>query len=174
MDRVDPQQLKSAVEQVKDQSCGFGRGSGSFAAIKRAQKDFGISHFSITKALTVERADPKLFEEVLTGRVSLSAAYRTVKDCPQPTEVQSRPHRYSNETERGRQVHAKARDRMWNAVSTLEGIRIGLQDFAVDRALAGADGEEIKQWDRKLTESIRALGDLRSQIRKGSDSHVIN
>lgn len=171
MDRVNPNTLKNAVDQVKGECCGYGRGSGSFAAIKRAEEDFGISHFSITKGLTVERADLDLFREVLAGRVSLSAAYRKVKHCaePEPTEGETRPHRYSNKTQRGRQVHAKARERMWNAVSTLEGIRIGLQDFLVDRALAGADQEEIKQWDRKLTESITALRDLRSEIRKGSE-----
>lgn len=73
---------------------------------------------------------------------------------------------YSNDTERGRQVNAKAAQRIWNLISGLEGYRLGLKDFDVDRAINGASEEDIKQWDRTLTDSIKSLRELRSRLRE--------
>lgn len=95
-----------------------------------------------------------------TGKVR--PAFNKVNGCKNGPK---RPT-YSNDTKRGQLVNAKAAERVWKLISGLEGYRLGLQDFDVDRAISGASGEDIKQWDRTLTDSIKSLRELRSRLRE--------
>ena len=118
----------------------------------------GVSGATVGRAKQLKRERPDEFEQVKAGRKTINAALTGNAERKTPT--------FSNDTERGRQVHAKAAERVWKLVSGIDGYRMGLEGFDVDRALAGASDEDIKQWDRILTDSIKSFRELRSQIRK--------
>lgn len=133
----------------------------------RAREDagalVGVSGATVDRVRRVREEDPEAFEEIKSGETSPRAASDKLQRQKAPNK---KPHEFSNETERGRNVNRAAADRLWKVVSGLDGYRLGLRDFNVDRAITGATDEEVKQWDRTLTDSIKSLRELRSRLRE--------
>lgn len=133
----------------------------------RAREDagalVGVSGATVDRARRVKEQDPEAFEQVKSGELSPRAASDQIQRKNAP---EKKSHVFSNDTERGRQVNRKAAERLWKLVSGLDGYRMGLRDFDVSRAIAGATEEEINDWERTITDSIKAFRDLRTQLRE--------
>lgn len=123
----------------------------------------GVSGPSVERAARVKREAPEEFERVKNGEVTVSAAERKIRSNGKRKRLT-----FTSDNKHGRRVMAKAAQRLSNLVAGLDGYRMGLENFDVDRALLGAGAEDIKQWDEMLGESIKAFRELRSQIKKGA------
>lgn len=122
----------------------------------------GVSHATVDRAARIKREAPEEFERVKNGDVTVTTAERKIRGNGKRKRLT-----YTKDTKHGRQVTAKAAQRLSNLICSLDGYRVGLGNFDVDRALIGADAEDIKQWDRMLADSIKSFRELRSQIQKG-------
>jgi hypothetical protein len=133
----------------------------------RAREDagvlVGVSGATVDRVRRVKDEDPQAFEEIKSGAKSPRAASDKLQRQKAPAKT---PQTFSNDTERGRNINRAASERLWKLVSGLDGYRMGLQDFNVDRAIAGATDEEVKQWDRTITDSIKSFRDLRARLRE--------
>lgn len=61
-----------------------------------------------------------------------------------------------------------AKRRLVDALSSISGYCGGFADFNLERALSNASPEEVADWDRLASESIRALNSLRRSIKEGT------
>lgn len=95
-----------------------------------------------------------------TGKVEPAHRKVTGKQLPPPKPVEVK-------SKRQRQVAEKAKERLGTVIAGLDGYREGLEDFDVRRALALTDSDERKEWVRMLDGSIKALRELRTQIKNG-------
>lgn len=163
-ERARERQRAGGAEKVRQNSS---EPSDARRSTAEAGAKVGVSRHSVERAAKLQQERPDLLEKVKTGETTLNAAVEEHKGKNRPTNggTKQKPV-YGNDTERGRQVNRKASERLWKLMSGLDGYRMGLRDFDVSRAIAGATDEEIKQWERTITDSIKAFRDLRSQLRE--------
>jgi hypothetical protein len=71
----------------------------------------------------------------------------------------------------GTQTGSGAATRLGRLVETIDTTRGTLVYVDIEKAIASADGDRLKQWDTDLTAAIQALGRVRRSIRDERQRH---
>lgn len=106
-----------------------------------------------------------------TGKVE--GPYRKVIGKPSPSRnggTKERPI-YSFDTEKGKQVAAKAKSRLENVIFGIEGYAESVAHLRVEHALPAASDEDRERWVRSLTESVRNLGEFKRQLKQECENN---
>lgn len=121
-----------------------------------AAKAAGVGETSVTYAIAAKRDNPEGFEKAKRGELTVSAA----------AEGHTAPPKRGNgipkdvTTPRGQQLAEGQKARMITALSTANGICVGLEKLDVEKVAAVCDESELREWAdkaREIANNFRAI-----------------
>jgi hypothetical protein len=119
-----------------------------------AAKHLNVSPASVQRAITVKKSDPEKFEQVKRGEITVNAAADEVRE------------KHELSTKRNQQLADSAKHKMVTALSTANGICIGLEGLDVEKVSAACDAKEIREWAEKARELANKLRKFATRLEK--------
>lgn len=124
-----------------------------------AGKRLGVGSTSVERVRRVAKERPDLLPKIESGEMSPAAAEAIVQGKPKAAGT---PLDTSNE--RNRRVAEKAKERVQNLVSRLEGFAEGAPNIRLDHVFAVATLDDLKYWQSSLSSSRSDLLQLQKNI----------
>lgn len=124
-----------------------------------AAKEVGVSGRTVAQLERVEREDPELYEKVVSGEVSVSAADEEIRHRPGAAPKRKGQHaNWDRSTKRFQEIAAKTVTRAWNGLHSLAVVCPALAEM--DAALI-AETVTPKDREQMIEEASQAAAHLR-------------
>lgn len=139
-------------------------GRHSKEATAKAGERLGVKRTTVERVRRAAKERPDLLPKIESGELTPAAAERIVLGKPSPP-----PKPLDTSNQRNRQVAEKAKERMQNLVSRLEGFANGAPNIRLDHVFAVASTDDLRYWHSSLSSSRNDLLQLQKDIKQEVD-----
>lgn len=124
----------------------------------------GVSGSQVDRARRVKRKAPEKFEQIKKGGMKVKTADNELRAEAEAKSLITREP-FALDSKRNRQIAAKAKGRVGNAISRLDGLTAALGEADLTRAIAAASDDEIAHWQSVARRSSKVLSAFQRKLK---------